>query len=108
MQILRDQEVLTTERTRKLLLKIVIDGFLSDVESEAVWEKKLKASMDEHEDDPDINQALWSVLTAQVRAFFTRTCIMRQLVKLSFCSAVLLHSMQRIRRCRHLPKTSTT
>lgn len=68
LQILSDQEVLTTERTRKLLLKIVIEGYLSESESVATWDKKLQDLMREHEDDPNVNRILWNVLTAQVHA----------------------------------------
>lgn len=67
LQILHDQEVLTTERTRKLLLKIVIEGYLNESESVAAWEKKLLDLMRDHEGDPNINRTLWNLLTAQVR-----------------------------------------
>jgi hypothetical protein len=68
LQILHDQEVLATERTRKLLLKIVIDGHLGDTESVATWDKKLQDLMRDHEGDPSMNRILWNALTAQVCA----------------------------------------
>lgn len=72
LQILNDQEVLTTERTRKLLLKIVVEGFLSDHESVATWEKKLQDLMRDHEGDPSLNRILWDTLTSQVRILWQR------------------------------------
>ena len=66
LQILHEQEVLTTERTRKLLLKIVIEGYLSDSESVSTWDRKLQDLMREHEEDPNVNRILWNALTAQV------------------------------------------
>lgn len=58
--------MLTTERTRKLLLKIVVEGYLSEPESVATWDKKLQDLMREHADDPNVNRILWNALTAQV------------------------------------------
>ena len=72
LQILHDQEILTTERTRKLLLKIVVEGFLSDCESVATWEKKLQGLMRDHEGDPSLNRILWDSLTAQARLLWQR------------------------------------
>ena len=66
LQVLEDQQLMTTERTRRLMLKIIIEGFLSDTESEDAWEKKLIKAMHDHEGGK-LNCALWSLLTLQVQ-----------------------------------------
>lgn len=66
MQILEDQQLLTTERTRRLILKIIMEGFLTDSESEDAWEKKLTEAMHE-QDGEDVNSMLWRILTSQVQ-----------------------------------------
>lgn len=66
MQILEDQQLLTTERTRRLILRILLEGSLTESESEDAWEKKLTNAMHE-QDGEEVNSMLWSMLTSQVR-----------------------------------------
>jgi hypothetical protein len=100
--------VLTTERTRKLVLKILVEGFLGDVESEVAWDKKLRAAMDEHADDPDVNQVLWSKLTAQVHCFplSLHLCFL-DLLSVGYCEGSE-KCMTAVCVRRRLPKISTT
>eukprot|EP00892_Ulva_mutabilis_P000675 jgi/Ulvmu1/10608/UM065_0064.1 len=64
-QILEDQELLTTQRTRKLMLKIIVEGFLNEHESAEAWEKKLTTAMEDHKQGTQVNSFLWGILVAQ-------------------------------------------
>lgn len=62
VQVLVEQQLLTTERTRALMLQLLPEG-----ESAAAWERALKALVAAAAEDDEMNCLLWQELKAQVR-----------------------------------------
>ena len=65
MQVLTDQQVLKTKRTRDLVLSMLPEG-----EDAAAWERKLLTVMKTGNAQMDVNPAMWTELSDQVQ---TRT-----------------------------------
>lgn len=55
------------------MLNMIVEGFLSESESEEAWEKKLTKAMQEQVEDTPINSMLWGLLTRQV-CLMSRMC----------------------------------
>lgn len=102
LQILEDQQLLTTQRTRKLVLKIIIEGFLSDCESAEVWDKKLTKAMEDQDEATPANSMLWSLLVSQVRP--CACCLLRAQVEYTAESD---QNHRNMITCRHRVTQST-
>lgn len=61
MQVLVDQQLLTTTRTRDLMLKMLPEG-----EDAALWASKLSKILKGAEEGNDMNVVLWQELSTQV------------------------------------------
>ena len=62
LQALVEQQLLTTQRTREVMLQLLPEG-----ESAAAWERTLKALIASAAEDDEMNPVLWQELKAQVR-----------------------------------------